>query len=165
MRAAVPAYHDVLQHGHLLEQADVLKRPTDPQGSPLMGFAAIERLSLEDNGPLILLIDPGNTIKQGRLPGPIRANNGMNAARLDAYINAVHCDQTAKSFRDLCCLKDCHAHPRSLAADPPANACVHACVSTHARMSTRFNAAAVLPPCLHRPGQTCRVGPGSRSPS
>src|SRR5262252_4024603 len=163
MRAAVPAYHNVFQHGHLLEQADVLKRPTDPQGSPLMGLAAIERLSLEDNGALILLIDPGNTIKQGRFPGPIRANDGVNAARLDAYINAVHCDQTAKSFRDLCCLKDCHAHPRSMAADPPPNwrGSLRR-MRALARTSTRLNAAAVLPPCLHRPGQTCRVGPGSR---
>src|SRR5215831_1339179 len=119
MRAAVPAYHNVFQHGHLLEQADVLKRPTDPQGSPLMGLATIERLSLEDNGALILLIDPGNTVKKSCLTGPIRANNGMDAAGLDTYIHTVDRYQAVKPFRDLFRLKDCHAHPRSLAADPP----------------------------------------------
>src|SRR5262249_23579623 len=144
-----PAYHNVFQHGHLLEQADVLKCPTDPQGSPLMGLATIERLSLEDNGALILLIDPGNTIKKGRLPGPIRANNGMDAARLDTSIHRVDRSQVVNPFRDLFSLKDCHAPPRSLAADPPpvvrANARIgggncgaHACVLTHVRTSTRF---------------------------
>src|SRR5215471_6447911 len=145
MRAAVPAYHNVFQHGHLLEQADVLKRTTDPQGSPLMGLAAIERLSLEDNGPFVLLIDPGNTIKQGRLPRPIWTNDGMNTARLDVYIHAVNCYQAAKPFRDLLCLKDCHVPPRSLAAVPPANACVRANTRTHEHQVQRSGNAAALP--------------------
>src|SRR5207245_9638142 len=106
VRAAMAPDHDVLQHGHLREETDVLEGTTDPQHGTLMGFDTIERPAFEHNRALILAIDPSHAVKKRRLPSPVWSDNRMNRARLDAHIHPVDRHQATKSFRHLLCLKD-----------------------------------------------------------
>src|SRR5262249_54983647 len=109
MRAAMAPDHDVLQHGHLREETDILEGAAYPQDGTLMGFDTIERLAFEDNRALILGIDTSHAVKERRLPSPIGSDNRMNYARFEPHIHPVDRHQAAKSFRYLFCLKECHA--------------------------------------------------------
>ena len=122
MRAAMAPDHDVLQHGHLREETNVLEGTADPQDGTLMRFDTIERLTFEHNRALILAIDAGHAVKQRRLPSPIRSDNRMNRARLDAHIHPVDRHQAAKAFRHLFCLKECHASSHPSPQDVPTGA-------------------------------------------
>src|SRR6266581_463659 len=111
VRAAMAPDHDVLQHSHLREQSDVLEGAAHPQQSPLMSLHALEWLPFEHNRAGIVGIHPSDAVKQRRLPSPVWSDDRMNHPWFNPHIHPVDCDQTAKLFRHLFCLKECHASP------------------------------------------------------
>jgi hypothetical protein len=50
LSAAVAADHDIFQHGHVLEQADVLKGPGHAPFGDLVGLEAVDRFGRPFSG-------------------------------------------------------------------------------------------------------------------
>ncbi len=75
--------HHVFHHGHLLERARDLERPGDPGVADLvggeMGDLLAEKLDLPGRG----LVDPGDDVEEGRLPGAVGADEAAEFALLN----------------------------------------------------------------------------------
>ncbi|MNM61284.1 hypothetical protein D3C81_725830 [compost metagenome] len=84
----VHAHHDVFQHGHATEQANVLERPGNSQAHDLMGFDANDGRSIQFNRTFVRSINAGNHVKKRRFPGPVRTDHGGNLAARERKVNA-----------------------------------------------------------------------------
>ena len=80
-RATVPPDHDILQDGHVLEQADILKSPGQPHGCHAIWLKTIDLKSfmfrwVHQNFTPGRLVNSGHTVEERCLPCSIRANQG-----------------------------------------------------------------------------------------
>src|SRR5206468_10582523 len=117
MRAAMTPDHDVLQHGHLREEADVLEGAAHAEHGTPMGRHTLESVAVEDDGAFIVALDPGHAVEERCLPGPVWSDDRMDRPRFDAHIHPVDREQTAEPFGHLRCLEERHASPHP---SPPA---------------------------------------------
>src|SRR5438093_4266328 len=117
MRAAMTPDHDVLQHGHLREEADVLEGAAHAEHGTLMGRHTLESVAVEHDGAFIVDLDPGHAVEERGLPGPVWSDDRMDRPRFDAHIHPVDREQTAEPFGHLRCLEERHASPHP---SPPA---------------------------------------------
>src|SRR5581483_3675633 len=79
-QARVHADEHVLERGHVLEEADVLERPPDPALRDGVRGLPRDVLSVEDHPPGGRLVDAGEHVEEGRLPGAVRADQADDRA-------------------------------------------------------------------------------------
>src|SRR5262245_52320522 len=92
------ADHDVLEHGHLREEPDVLEGAADAEPHSFVGFQVLERLVLELDRALIMGVEPRHTVEQRGLAGAVGPDDRVNGARLDADVHPTHRHQAPESF-------------------------------------------------------------------
>src|SRR5882724_4879588 len=79
----VPAEQEILQHGGVLEQLDVLERPRDAAPGDLVRRHPRDVLAAEDEPAAGGVVDAGHEIEDRRLAGAIRPDDREHLARLD----------------------------------------------------------------------------------
>src|SRR5512133_3716459 len=98
---------DVLQGGHITEQADILIGPGNPQVSDLVGCQTLDGRSVEQHLPAFGGVKTGDAVEQGGFPGAIGANNAGNGMFWDNQVNLIYGGQAAEHFSELMSLKVC----------------------------------------------------------
>jgi hypothetical protein len=78
----MPSEQQVLQHGGVLEQLDVLKGPRDAPAGDLMRRHARHVLVAEQQTPVRGLIDARYEVEDRRLAGAVWPDDGQHLARL-----------------------------------------------------------------------------------
>jgi hypothetical protein len=109
----VCAHHDVFEHRHIVEEANVLKGAAHPLRRDPIGTQPNDRLSIEANFAFFRLVDAGDRVEDRGLAGAVWPDDAGDAACLEAQIDGAHCHQPAKSFCDFVEFKN-DAHTLSL---------------------------------------------------
>src|SRR5216683_3350355 len=78
-----PAGHDVVQHGHALEERDVLEGPGDAEGGHVVGLELGPVLALEQDSSLLGVVEATDDIDQGGLPRPVGPDDRDDLAPVD----------------------------------------------------------------------------------
>ena len=92
----VAAEQEVLEHGGVLEQLDVLERPRDAAPGHLVRRHPRDVLPVEDQAARAWIVDPRDQIEDGRLAGAVGADDREDLARLDLEAHAVDGPQAAE---------------------------------------------------------------------
>ena len=77
------AKQEILQHGRVLEQLDVLKGPRDAPPGDLVRRHPRDVLVAEDEPAMARLVDPAHQVEDRRLAGAVGADDREHLARLD----------------------------------------------------------------------------------
>jgi hypothetical protein len=85
----VPAEHEVLQHGQVLEQLDVLEGPGHAELGDLVRAQTGEVVPVERHPALLRPVHTGDHIEDRRLPGPIGPDDGEQLVLGDGERNTV----------------------------------------------------------------------------
>jgi hypothetical protein len=93
--------HDVLQGGHVGEQADVLESPGEPPRHDLVRLEALHRRSGQENLAGGHRIQPGHAVEQGGLAGAVGADQAVDLALAHAQGNIVQGGEAAKALGDV----------------------------------------------------------------
>ena len=102
------ADEQVLQHGRLLEQLDVLKRAGDAEGGHVIGLEAQKILAVESDRPRGRRIETRHQIEQRRFSGAVRPDKREHFALIHMHGNVVYGDDAAKALRDILDFKKAH---------------------------------------------------------
>src|SRR6185295_9100140 len=88
MHLQVAPGHDVVQHGHALEQRDVLEGARDPQSGGFVRIHVHELLLLEPDLSLLRVIDAVQHVEHRALAGAVRADDGAHfaAAHVEGHV-------------------------------------------------------------------------------
>src|SRR5262249_3000250 len=86
-------HEDVLERRHLLEQADVLERTTDAALRRRVRRLAADVLTVEDDPAGRRLVDAGDHVEEGRLAGPVRADQTEDRTGGDREVDVVDGDE------------------------------------------------------------------------
>src|SRR5438876_762174 len=97
---------DVVEGGHVGEEADLLEGPRDSQAGHPVGFEAGDVFTLEHDGPGGGLVHPGYRVEQCGLAGAVRADQREDLASPDLKAHVVDRGQAAEAFGHLVELKD-----------------------------------------------------------
>src|SRR5581483_9605299 len=92
----VHADKDVLERGHLLEQADVLERAPDPALGDVVRRLAGDVRAVEDDATRGRLVDAGDHVEEGRLAGAVRTDQRDDRAARDREVDVVDRDEPAE---------------------------------------------------------------------
>ncbi len=95
------AEQDVVQHGQILEQFDVLERAGNPQCSDAVGFHAEDALAVEADGALLRVVHTIQTVENRGLAGTVGADDGEQLPRLDLEGHPVESDDARKRKTDI----------------------------------------------------------------
>ena len=79
-KAGVVTDQRVLEHGHVVEQRDVLERPRDSQARDLLRRAPQQIVALEPDRAGRRLVQPGDAVEAGRLAGAVRPDQPGDVA-------------------------------------------------------------------------------------
>jgi hypothetical protein len=85
----VRADQDVLQGGHLGEQADVLERTGDPHAGDLVPLPAGDPHATEPDRTGRWLVDPGHRVERRGLTRAVRADQAEDLSLVDGEVHAV----------------------------------------------------------------------------
>jgi len=119
-RSQVTADHDVLERGHVGEQADVLEGPRDPCAGDLVRRAHLERLAVELELASVAGVQPGERVEEGRLARAVRTDQAVDLALVDTERNLAQRLHPAEALGDaLRAQQDAH-HARFPGASPAA---------------------------------------------
>src|SRR5439155_5943777 len=102
--ALQPCMHpdeDVLEGGHVLEEADVLERAADAALGDRMWRLAGDVLAVEDDPAGRRLVDAGQHVEERRLAGAVRPDQRDDRAARDREVDVVRRDETAELLPDL----------------------------------------------------------------
>src|SRR5262249_61101298 len=78
-----PAGHDVVEHAHALEERDVLEGAGDSQRGDVVWLELGPVLALEEDPPLLGLVEPADRVQERGLPRPIRTDDGDDLSPVD----------------------------------------------------------------------------------
>ena len=105
-RAAVASDHDVFEHGHGREQADVLERAGHAERGDLVGLHAVEGRGagglavafgqVKLDGAFGGQVDAGDAVEERRLPRPVGADERDDLLPVDREIHLVKRAQAAE---------------------------------------------------------------------
>ena len=110
LQAAVHADEDVLERGHLLEEADVLERPADTALGGVCGGEPAMSLPSKTIAARRRLVDPGDHVEERRLAGAVRADQADDRALGDREVDVVDRDQAAELLAERVDLEQVGAH-------------------------------------------------------
>ena len=83
MRADMPPDHDVLEHGHLGKEADVLEGAGNARLGHLVHGGRRVGLAVEFEAPGIRRVEPGDDIEEGGLAGAVRSDQAIDLPACD----------------------------------------------------------------------------------
>src|SRR5205085_11100382 len=83
------AEEQVLEHGRVLEQLDVLERARDSAPRDLVRRHARDVLVAEDEPPAVRIVDPRDQVEDGRLARAVRPDDREDLPLLDGEGDAV----------------------------------------------------------------------------
>jgi hypothetical protein len=89
----------VIQHGHVPEEFNILERTGNAQVSNLMRRHTIDymlRIVDVNNPPLLGPVESANAVEQARFPGAIRPDNCQDFTLADFQIDIVQSRHTTK---------------------------------------------------------------------
>jgi hypothetical protein len=85
----VAAHEDVVEHGEVREQLDVLEGAGDAERGDPVGPHAHDRLALPADVALLGLVHLVDAVEDGRLPGAVGADDGEQLAGVDGEADVV----------------------------------------------------------------------------
>ncbi len=95
------ADEDVLEHGHLLEQRDVLERPRDPEADDLVRPNLRQILSLEDDASLVRPVQACDQVEERCLAGAVRADQPADLASVERERHVCQRNDSPETPRDV----------------------------------------------------------------
>ena len=99
--AAMAADHDVLEHGHVAKQRQILKRAADADlGDPVRRLVE-DGLALKLNVAMVRRVEPAEAIEQGGLAGAVRADQAQEHALGHVERHVVERDDAAETHADI----------------------------------------------------------------
>jgi hypothetical protein len=100
---------DVLERRHLLEEADVLERPSDPELGDRVRRLPADVDAVEHDLAGRLPVDAGEHVEERRLPRAVRADQAHDRAGRNREVDVVDGDETAELLANAACdEKVCH---------------------------------------------------------
>src|SRR3990172_8170293 len=96
-----PTHEDVAPHRELLCQRPLLVDGFNTELTSLLDGEAGDLLPVEQDLPLIGLVHPGDDLDQGRLPGPVVADQAENLALSKLETHVAQDAYPAERFRDV----------------------------------------------------------------
>ena len=107
------ARHDVVEHGHPLEQGNVLESPRDTLLRHLVGLHLRALLALVEHLALLRVVEAADHVQHARLARAVRPDDRPDLALADVEADILDRHHAAKAQRDVLHL---HHHPADLAA-------------------------------------------------
>ena len=98
---AVHADEDVLERGHLGEEADVLERAPDPERGDRVRRLVGDVDAVEHDRARGRLVDARELVEEGRLAGAVRADQRHDRAARDREVDVVRRDEAAELLAQL----------------------------------------------------------------
>src|SRR5215469_11453709 len=95
----MPAEQEVLQHGGMLEEFDILEGAGNPPLGDPMRWHSGDVLVQEYQAPLGRIINPTDQVEDGGLAGPVWADDREHLARLDREADPIDRSDTAEMHR------------------------------------------------------------------
>jgi hypothetical protein len=96
------AYLDIIEHGQIVKESDILKCTGDAQGCHCFGLLAADRdgavLFGKYNSARGWFLNTGNAIKKGRLAGTVRTDKTDDLTAVDVKADIFKGFQAAKAF-------------------------------------------------------------------
>src|SRR5687768_410329 len=89
----------VLDGGHVREQPDVLVRPAYAEMCDLVRAQVVNRCAVKRDRALVDVVEAGDTVEEGRLTGPVRADDADDRARLHREVQVVYGNEPAEPLR------------------------------------------------------------------
>ena len=105
---AVAPDEQVLQHGRLVEQLDVLEGARDAERGDLVRRARQDALALEAYVAFGRVVEPRDQVEDRRLAGPVRPDQREDLALLDGERNLVDRHDAAEAQGDVVDLEQAH---------------------------------------------------------
>ena len=99
MRLCMPD-QDVLDHGHVGEQADVLERAAHAQGGDLVRSQPAQRLAPKGDLSAVGLVEPGEDVEERGLAGAVRPDDRADRPLLELKVHAGKGRQSAEALGD-----------------------------------------------------------------
>ena len=91
---------DVLRHGELGDQGDLLEDHLDPLPDGIAGVVHLRLAPGDADAAGILGIDPGEDLDQRRLAGAVLAHEGVHLAGLETEIDVLQRDHAREALAD-----------------------------------------------------------------
>ncbi len=108
LQEQVPPQHEIVEHGHVVKESDVLECPGDPEPRDLIRLHPRDLPILEVDGSSLGAVDTGDAVEYRGLPGAIRPDD-----RVDLPFGHVGGDPVDRLHAperevDVVYLKQCH---------------------------------------------------------
>ena len=107
----VQADLDVIQHTHIVEQADILERTGHTGLADEFRVLAGDVLAVQDDVALGRLVNTGEHVKYGGLAGTVGADQTIEVAFLNGKIQLGNGLQAAESNTQVAYFQQCHVKP------------------------------------------------------
>src|SRR6266480_2318746 len=122
LQARVHPDEHVLERRHLWEEADVLERAADTELRDRVWRLVGDVDAVEDDHARRRAVEAGEHVEEGRLAGPVRADQADDRALRDREVEVVDGEQAAELLADVVgdeqSARDL-AHPRGILPDSP----------------------------------------------
>jgi hypothetical protein len=102
----VHRHEDVLERGHVVEEADVLECPRHAERCHLVRRQSADRRAVEDHSAGRRLVDPGEDVEERRLARAVRADEADDRAARNDEVDIVDRDQASELLAHLDGLED-----------------------------------------------------------
>jgi len=96
----LPAHKDVLRHGQIGQEVQFLEDDADAHGLGDVRRRYLDLPSVEEDAALILGVDTGKDLDQGRLAGPVLSHQGHDFPSFDLEVDAVQSYYARETFGD-----------------------------------------------------------------
>src|SRR3984893_1522927 len=106
MHALVLAHLDVVDRGHVRNQASLLKCTADATPGNPVRLEALHLPLLEADHSRGWLVHAGDGVEEGRFSGAVWADQGENLSLVDREAHVINGGKAAESLRDVGQLKD-----------------------------------------------------------
>src|SRR5262249_54007659 len=91
--AAIQTERDILGHRHRIKEREVLEDHADAELTRVAWLSHHDGTPLPEDMPRVGLQQPIEHLDQGRLPGAVLTEQGMNLTRTHRKIDLIICDQ------------------------------------------------------------------------
>ena len=97
----VASNHDVVEHSHVIEERQILKRSTDAKLAAIIGFQPDNALPLERDLPLAGLVTSGYAVEHWSFPSTVGAYDWEDLALANFERNFAQGVHTAKRQKNI----------------------------------------------------------------
>jgi hypothetical protein len=95
------ADHDVLQHRHAAEEAEILEGAADAERGDAVARRLRQASPLEENTAAIEAVEPAEAVEERRLARAVRSDEAADLPGFDREGDAVERDDPAEADRDI----------------------------------------------------------------